>query len=504
MSRVRRKVSLTPTPSPSPVRVKQVPKSPVREEIRQRSPTPPRRMDFRMDNRDDRDGKGKGGGKGKFGGGGGGGDGGGKGGGGGKDWLEGPDEGWLADRVAARKKAHFGTYAIFPRSPTPKREPAKGIVEEPEQNEPPAEMTQEEKDRSDKFQAGLKKAMKGEAKEFQKQQKKEGKGKEEKKDKKEKKEDKKEKKKDKKAKKGSDEEAEGKSAGSDAEDKKDKKNKKDKKSKKHKKKKGKSDKKKKASSSSEADEGNSQPANRNILPPQMVGATIELDSDDGRPDACAETKELQLTGAGTMDVDKPEHKAAASRDVPSVGMPDSSPEDTGVPRCPKGHTLAKLAIGLATSGHNSHTCDKCKVRSKVSGAKEIYRCKACNFDMCVRCYARLLVLGEDADCSQASEKERAKLKVTGDDVLNEGEPAGAAVSDPYECPGLEEPAAKVRKVTDDDDTNLKVLLAKKKSEQKKLKKKEPVMPDIPDPSEAYAAYRKGPRGAPGGSFAGDY
>lgn len=286
--------------------------------------------------------------------------------------------------------------------------------------------------------------------------------------------------------------------------KKDKKNKKDKKSKKHKKKKGKSDKKKKASSSSEADEGNSQPANRNILPPQMVGATIELDSDDGRPDACAETKELQLTGAGTMDVDKPEHKAAASRDVPSVGMPDSSPEDTGVPRCPKGHTLAKLAIGLATSGHNSHTCDKCKVRSKVSGAKEIYRCKACNFDMCVRCYARLLVLGEDADCSQASEKERAKLKVTGDDVLNEGEPAGAAVSDPYECPGLEEPAAKVRKVTDDDDTNLKVLLAKKKSEQKKLKKKEPVMPDIPDPSEAYAAYRKGPRGAPGGSFAGDY
>merc|ERR1712083_18209 len=120
-----------------------------------------------------------------------------------------PDEGWLRDRMETRRSARFGEFSIFPRSPTPKRE-APAAEAAPEENQQ-VELTQEEKERNAKFQGGLKKAMKEEAKEFQKKDQKDGGEKKDKKDKKEKKEKKEGKeKKDKKDKKGSGDEAEAK------------------------------------------------------------------------------------------------------------------------------------------------------------------------------------------------------------------------------------------------------------------------------------------------------
>merc|ERR1712039_719737 len=103
-----------------------------------------------------------------------------------------PDEGWLLDRMSMRKKAFFNPRDLFPRSPSPQKADAARTAQTVEQQ---PQMTIEEEQRNEKFQAGIKKAMKEEAKELNKKDKKdkgkgsddEGKEKKEKKDKKDKK-----------------------------------------------------------------------------------------------------------------------------------------------------------------------------------------------------------------------------------------------------------------------------------------------------------------------------
>merc|ERR1712039_613023 len=134
--------------------------------------------------------------------------GGGGGGGGGGDYRAEVDEGWLLDRMSARKKAFFNSRDMYPRSPSPAKaanadREAQNVPEKPQ-------MTREEEERNEKFQAGIKQGLKAEAKEMkkkEKQDKKEKGSEDEGKDKKEKEEKGKKSKKDKKAK-GSDDEAE--------------------------------------------------------------------------------------------------------------------------------------------------------------------------------------------------------------------------------------------------------------------------------------------------------
>merc|ERR1712151_1039806 len=76
------------------------------------------------------------------------------------------DEGWLKDRNAVRAKAHFTMLMMFPRSPTPVRETEKADVAAPVQ------MTPEEEARAKKFQEGIKKAVKEDAKDSKKKEKK--------------------------------------------------------------------------------------------------------------------------------------------------------------------------------------------------------------------------------------------------------------------------------------------------------------------------------------------
>merc|ERR1712194_397030 len=107
LSRVKRRVSVTPSPSPPPKRREPAVKSyaprepsPKRVEI-PRSPSP-KKWQHDMHGQDDRGSKG--GGKGKSMG---------KGGGGG-GWKAEVDEGWLRDRVELRKRTPLGQWEIFP------------------------------------------------------------------------------------------------------------------------------------------------------------------------------------------------------------------------------------------------------------------------------------------------------------------------------------------------------------------------------------------------------
>lgn len=128
-------MSVTPSPSPVPVKVKRL--SPPR-----RDPTPPPQRQPSPPMRKRSDG----------------------GGGGGGDWKAEADEGWLLDRVRMRDKASINSWDIFPRSPSPRRvEKEEAFVEKV------PEPTKEEKERANNFQAGLKKALKAEAKEQRKQ-----------------------------------------------------------------------------------------------------------------------------------------------------------------------------------------------------------------------------------------------------------------------------------------------------------------------------------------------
>mmetsp|Transcript_36989 Transcript_36989/g.59316 ORF Transcript_36989/g.59316 Transcript_36989/m.59316 type:complete len:571 (+) Transcript_36989:96-1808(+) len=131
------------------------------------------------------------------------------------------NEGWLLDRVNIRAKTVLSQWEIFPRSPTPKREAAG-----PAKVDVPPEMSKEEVQRNDKFQAQLQKAAKTEAKAEKKKKKEKGDDDDAEADKKKKKE------------KGDDNEAEaskkkkkGKGDDDDAEEAKEKKDKKDKKEK---------------------------------------------------------------------------------------------------------------------------------------------------------------------------------------------------------------------------------------------------------------------------------
>lgn len=88
------------------------------------------------------------------------------------DWKADPDEGWLRDRVDLRKRAPFNPWDVFPRSPSPQRvENHAALIEVNEEQKQP-DMTREEMDRNQKFQGGLNKALKNEAKEFKKNDKK--------------------------------------------------------------------------------------------------------------------------------------------------------------------------------------------------------------------------------------------------------------------------------------------------------------------------------------------
>jgi len=152
-------VSLTPSTSPEPVPQRKRTPTPSPPPKR-RSPTPPRRYEDRSPERWGGRGD-KGGGKGKSfsrdddrerGGGAGGG-----------DWKADPDEGWLVDRLRMREKAPFNPRDMYPRSPTPQR-----VNREKQVVAKAPEMTKEEEKRNTDFQAGLKKAIKIEAKELKK------------------------------------------------------------------------------------------------------------------------------------------------------------------------------------------------------------------------------------------------------------------------------------------------------------------------------------------------
>lgn len=173
------------TPSPSPVRQVRKP-SPKLEQV-----VVDRRDDGSgyLDRARSPDRGGKGGGKGK--------DSGGKGKDGGAPrgqinddaYQSEVNEGWLLDRTNLREKTPINPYDIYPRSPTPKRE-----VKEAAVTEAPPEITKEEKERAEKFQASLKTAIKPDKGEKKKKKKKDdsseddAKEDKEKKDKKEKKE----------------------------------------------------------------------------------------------------------------------------------------------------------------------------------------------------------------------------------------------------------------------------------------------------------------------------
>eukprot|EP00933_Yihiella_yeosuensis_P034346 TRINITY_DN27836_c0_g2_i1.p1 TRINITY_DN27836_c0_g2~~TRINITY_DN27836_c0_g2_i1.p1 ORF type:complete len:515 (+),score=171.57 TRINITY_DN27836_c0_g2_i1:57-1601(+) len=138
-----RKVSVTPSPSPEPA-----PREARRRvESKRLSESPARRSPER---------KGKGGGKG--------GDGG--------DWKAEIDEAWLLDRVAMRGKAFFGMQLMYPRSPSPQKQKEQAG---PEKKVEPPPLTKEEEERNKRFQAGIKQAVKEEAKEAKKADKEDGK-----------------------------------------------------------------------------------------------------------------------------------------------------------------------------------------------------------------------------------------------------------------------------------------------------------------------------------------
>jgi len=80
-------------------------------------------------------------------------------------WQSEPDEAWLRDRTAMRQKAFFSMLAMYPRSPSPQRVSAQ---EDKASVEAPPQLTKEEEARNAKFQAGIKKAAKGESKELKK------------------------------------------------------------------------------------------------------------------------------------------------------------------------------------------------------------------------------------------------------------------------------------------------------------------------------------------------
>lgn len=78
------------------------------------------------------------------------------------------DEAHLLDRVNMRAKTFFDMGRMFPRSPTPER--GRGRAAEEVQAKP-TPMTAEEEKRNERFQAGIKKAMKEEAQELHRKEK---------------------------------------------------------------------------------------------------------------------------------------------------------------------------------------------------------------------------------------------------------------------------------------------------------------------------------------------
>lgn len=132
---------MTPSPSPPPPKPAHVP-SP-RQATPPRHVSPPRQDDFFRRNKDEKAGSG--------------------------EFRQEVDEGWLRDRVGLRKRAPFNPWSIYPRSPSPARDNA-GEGEQPANN--PHPMSPDEEKRNDKFQAGLKKAIREEEKDLKKKEKK--------------------------------------------------------------------------------------------------------------------------------------------------------------------------------------------------------------------------------------------------------------------------------------------------------------------------------------------
>jgi len=168
-----RKVSLTPSPSPpprpppkrrpSPVRAPSP--SPPRRPPSPRRRTPPRQLSpVRSTVRDNRE----------------------------DTYRAEVDESWLLQRSEQRKKAPFKSTDIFPRSPSPQRKAVpEGEPQQPEKAPEQVPLTAEEEARNNKFQAGLKKAIKGDAKKDKKEKKDKGKAKSDDEDDKKEKKDKK-------------------------------------------------------------------------------------------------------------------------------------------------------------------------------------------------------------------------------------------------------------------------------------------------------------------------
>ena len=205
-----------------------------------------------------------------------------------------------------------------------------------------------------------------------------------------------------------------------------KKNKKKKKKKnkqkiKKKKKKTKSTKKKQSSSSSSESE---QSCKFPVIPPQMVGATIVLDSDN-------ESRDGVMREGGANQLAEAEREPLSECKL-DLGVSACSNALT----CPIGHKLGRVVIGKATSGHRYHRCDLCRVSSKTTGARRIYRCGNCNYDMCAQCHAKMRVSGAVGESVQAKEDKLASEAVNDDklhsEALDEERQNLEPACDPYE------------------------------------------------------------------------
>lgn len=52
--------------------------------------------------------------------------------------------------------------------------------------------------------------------------------------------------------------------------------------------------------------------------------------------------------------------------------------------CPQGHSACLVSVGLSTSGHAVHFCNRCD-NKEITSPEQIYRCHGCDYDICLKC-----------------------------------------------------------------------------------------------------------------------
>lgn len=68
-----------------------------------------------------------------------------------------------------------------------------------------------------------------------------------------------------------------------------------------------------------------------------------------------------------------------------------------VPKCPEGHVLKRSRFGveLEDRAETVYVCDECAYDSKPGSGEDVWRCKACDFDLCQNCVKKNLTISEN-------------------------------------------------------------------------------------------------------------